>query len=184
VRIPAFLTASLVEEVTRGLSEASFRQREHGEIGVEDCMEPNAILARLLLVANDPSLFAAIQAIAQCGAIGCFDGRVYRLDPASDHRDSWHTDLGDNRLVAMSVNLSSNPYVGGVLEIRDRRSRRVIHEVANLRAGDALLFKIADGLEHRVTPVEGTVPRTAFAGWFKSRPSFLSVLRGGEWSVR
>jgi 2OG-Fe(II) oxygenase superfamily len=183
VWLPGFLDAGLCEEIVDGIRQADFYEREHGHIGTEGCMEPNAILATLLFIANDHRLFEAIRLITGCAAIGCFDGRVYRMQPSSGHHDSWHSDMADHRMVAMSVNLSEERYRGGDLQIRDLRSGDVVHEASNPRRGDALVFRLAEYLRHRVTPVEGPAPRTAFAGWFKSRPTFHSVLRGAGWSA-
>ena len=183
VRLPDCLDIGVLEEVAAGLATAAFPRRDHGRIGTEGCMEANALLARLLFAANDPGLFAQVRAISGCGEIGCFDGRVYRLDPTRADHDSWHTDLGDHRLVAMSINLGSEPYAGGALQIRDTETGAILHQEADLGPGDAVLFRLGRRFQHRVTQVEGAVPRTAFAGWFKSRPSFLSVLRGAPWSA-
>jgi len=59
----------------------------------------------------------------------------------------------------------------------------VTARVGGTSLGDAVIFRIADHLRHRVSPVEGDVPRVAFAGWFKSAPSFRSVLAGGPWTA-
>jgi hypothetical protein len=75
-------------------------------------------------------------------------------------------------MVAMSINLSAKPYSGGVLEIRTRESGKVLHRTANTGPGDAILFRVAPGLQHRVTAVEGEVPRTAYAGWFIAGTDF------------
>jgi hypothetical protein len=92
--------------------------------------------------------------------------------PGSGHYDSWHDDLGDYRLVAMSLNLSREVYSGGVLRIRHHATGQIVHAVANTGLGDAILFRITPELDHYVTEVEGAVPKTAFAGWFKSQPHF------------
>ena len=85
-------------------------------------MDSNATLAWLLLLVNDARMLEVVQSISGCGPIGHFDGSVYRLEPSADHYDSWHSDLGHGRLVAMSINLGRRPYEGGALEIRDRRT--------------------------------------------------------------
>jgi hypothetical protein len=146
-------------------------------------MEANSTLATLLLAANDARLFGVIREISGCGAIGCFDGRVYRLAADSGHHDSWHSDVADNRMIAMSVNLSPEHYEGGVLQIRERDSEEILHQEPAPDPGDAIIFRLDESLRHRVTAVEGEVPRTAFAGWFKSRPSFAEVLQGAGWSA-
>ena len=91
--------------------------------------------------------------------------------------------MGDNRLVALSVNLTSERYEGGELQIRDAASGEVTAEVGRTAVGDAVIFRIAERLRHRVSPVRGDVPRIAFAGWFKSAPSFRLVLAGGPWTA-
>jgi hypothetical protein len=83
----------------------------------------------------------------------------------------------------MSVNLTTSRYEGGRLQIRDQGSGEVTAEVGGTELGDAVIFRIAEHLRHRVSPVEGDVPRVAFAGWFKSAPSFRSVLGGGPWTA-
>src|SRR5205085_5768791 len=179
VMLPGFFDAGFMDEIAPAIQRAEFYRREHGKIGAEGCMEANAALARLVFAVNDPRVFEAIDAITGCGSIGCFDGRVYRLGASGSDRDSWHSDLGDNRLAAMSVNVGSETYLGGELQIRDARSQQMVNSVRNATPGDAVLFRITPDLEHQVTAVEGSSPRTSFAGWFKSRPSFRAVLEGG-----
>lgn len=182
VRLPGFLDRELYDQFVPAIGSAEFYERHHGSIGLESCMKVNATLASLLFLVNDERLFEAIRAITGCGPIGCFDGRVYRINPSSDHYDSWHSDAGADRMVAMSLNLSPEAYTGGVLQIRDVRSPEVIHEAPNVGRGDAVIFRVGDDqLQHQITPVTGSVSKTAFAGWFKSRPSFHSVIRGGGW---
>jgi hypothetical protein len=77
----------------------------------------------------------------------------------------------------MSINLSTDAYQGGVLEIRDCESSHMVHGVANTGFGDAIIFRIARHLKHRVSTVEGTVPRTAFAGWFYPQPDYQTWLK-------
>jgi 2OG-Fe(II) oxygenase superfamily len=178
-----FLQPRLLDELLPRVERTGFRPRGHGSIGTEDSMEAGGPLASLLLAANDPRLFEFVMKVTDCGAIGCFDGRVYRLDPTRGHGDSWHSDVGDNRLVAMSVNLTTERYEGGQLQIRHAQSGEVTAEVGGTALGDAVIFRIAERLRHRVSPVGGDVPRIAFAGWFKSAPSFRSVLAGGPWTA-
>jgi hypothetical protein len=68
----------------------------------------------------------------------------------------------------MSVNLSLRGYEGGIFQLREWSSKRILAEIANTGWGDATLFRISAELEHQVTEVTGEQPKTAFAGWFKS----------------
>ncbi|HJS49885.1 MAG TPA: 2OG-Fe(II) oxygenase [Gaiellaceae bacterium] len=174
--IPHLLEPALAEEIASRIEIADFYRREHDGIGVEDCMEVNGTLAWLLLLVNDQRVLEVVRSITGCDPIGHFDGRVYRLEPSTEHYDSWHGDVGDGRLVAMSINLGRRAYEGGALEIRDRRTGETVR-VRSDHVGDALLFEIGTHLEHRVLPVGGRTGRTVFAGWFKAGPNFLSVLR-------
>jgi hypothetical protein len=148
----------------------------HEGIGVELATTDEIVLSLLHLLTNDPKLFQIVQEITGCSPIGCFTGRVYRMTPGCEHYDSWHEDMMQDRMLAMSINLSSRVYSGGILQIRDRNSLQIIHEIANNGLGDAIIFRLQDSLQHRISNVEGTVPKTAFAGWFRSKPNFLSLL--------
>jgi 2OG-Fe(II) oxygenase superfamily len=183
VRLPSFFDSELFAQISREIEAARFHPRSHDGIGEETAMEPNALLARLLMMINDHSLFEMVREITGCDRIGCFEGRVYRMLPSKEHYDSWHNDLGDARMVAMTLNLSPGVYAGGLLEMRERSSKEVIAELANTGPGDAILFELAAELQHRVTPVEGSNAKTALAGWFKSSPEFVSALRKGDWSA-
>jgi hypothetical protein len=179
VRLPAFIDEPTLALVHAELRAASFHELVHKEIGpnLELCMDPNRLLGLLTFLVNSDPLFRVVEAIAGCPTIGNFSGRVYRLVPGSGHLDAWHDDLVSQRLVGLSINLSEQPYAGGVLELRDRRSSATIERVPNVRPGDAILFRLSHDLEHRVSPMEGTFPKTAFAGWFQAGPGFMEVLR-------
>jgi hypothetical protein len=177
VVLPKVFEPALLQWIQDQIGGAQFNQKMHQGIGVELCMTENSAFALLEFLTNDPRLFELVQQIAGCKRVGCFNGRVYRLTAASELYDSWHDDLGNNRMVGMSINLSSGVYRGGVLQISDWRSGEIVHDVANVGFGDAVIFRLARHLKHRVTNVEGTIPRTAFAGWFQSKPDFLSLLK-------
>ena len=179
VRLPGFLEPELLARVLGELDRAEFVDRVHEDIGsnLELCMCPNVLNVWLHLLVNRDSVFRTVQGITACGPIGCFTGRVYRVLPNAGHHDAWHSDLVDHRLVSLSLNLSPVPFQGGALQIRERVTGRIVHEVSNTGPGDALLFRIAPALEHRITDMEGAVPKTAFAGWFSSEPRGLTLFQ-------
>ena len=74
--------------------------------------------------------------------------------------------------------------MGAILEIRDRETRTVLHRASNPVAGDAVIFRLSPELQHRVTPVTGETPRTAFAGWYQTAPDIQDVLRELRVSAR
>jgi hypothetical protein len=89
---------------------------------------------------------------------------------------TWHDDMANDRKIALSINLSDARYHGGTLQIRER-PRGVGEAVPNLGFGDAIIFRVAEHLEHRVTPIVGKLPKTALSGWFCSRPRYTSLHR-------
>lgn len=179
VRLAELLEPRLLNLIQLGIKQAEFQERIHEKIGSnkELCMRSNLTVGLLHFLINSQSLFEVIQKVTGCEQIGSFEGRVYRVIPGYGHHDAWHSDMVDHRMVAMSINLSEDLYAGGILQIRDRQSGQIVHQAANTGFGGAILFRLADHLEHRVTEVEGTAPKTAFAGWFKSQPDFLSLLK-------
>jgi hypothetical protein len=179
ILLPLFLAAGFLQVIRNKIARAKFFEKVHGDsvrLSVEHCMENNAATAALHLAVNSPEFFQFIQRATGCGRIGCFEGRVYRMVPGQNHYDSWHNDVKDGRILAMSINLSTGVYEGGVLQIRDRESGQVLQEVANTGPGDAIIFRISPTLQHRLTDVTGTEAKTAFAGWFKPSPKYQVVL--------
>ena len=176
VRLPGFLDAEVLSFVQKQVEHARFDVRVHQNIGVELCLTDDMALSLLRFLSNDPKLFGVIRQITGCGRIGCFFGRVYRMVPGAGHYDSWHSDMTGNRLIGMSLNLGAHIYSGGVFRLREASSKKLLCEAANTGPGDAIVFRIAAHLEHCVTTLEGTMPKTAFAGWFQSEPEFLSLL--------
>jgi len=174
-----FLEPSLLAQVQAAMAQGEFVPTRHGTIGKELCME-TASLARhmLLLLANSAALFHVVESITGCSPVGYFDGRIYRVAATAEFSDRWHNDLVAGRLVGMSVNLGTEPFDGGRFELRE--GKNVICRVANTGPGSAILFRLREDLHHQVTAVQGTVPKTAFAGWFidaTCRESLLDLVR-------
>lgn len=180
MRLPKMFAGDLLRTILRAVDGGTFHERVHKGIGPnrELCLGGGTALGLLGFLTNDENLFRIVRRITCCAAITCFDGRVYRTLPAGGHCDAWHSDTGAHRLVAMSVNLSRDPYRGGVLRIRERSSRRIVRKVHNVGLGDAVLFRIDPRFEHRITDVQGSAAKTAFAGWFQSQPDFRSLVKG------
>ncbi len=174
LELPALVAPGLLSVFEMAVGEGNFADRLHPGIGAEVCLESGAGTAACQLVFNDPAFLAIVTRIAG-SVVRCFNGRVYRLDRQSAHYDSWHSDASDGRVVGLSVNLSREPYDGGVLEIRRAMTPEAEHAVASAGFGSAVLFRISPELRHRVTAVRGGRPRTAYAGWFRTSPDFADA---------
>ena len=168
---------ALLREIAAPIARSGFRPKKHAWLGADLTITNAAVPGALTFLINDSKLFDLVLAITGCPRIGSFGGRIYRIAPRRGQHLTWHNDMLPRRLVAMSINLASPPCEGGLLQIRDSRSHRLLHEVANRGYGDAVLFEIAPHLEHRNTAVVGRTPKTAFAGWFMSAPDYVQTLK-------
>jgi hypothetical protein len=168
IRLPGLFGADLMHMFFREMEAGNWITNQDGDIAREVLLKDIRAPAVADFVANTPELLSAVRQITGCEAIIRFHGRIYRMIPGTDHYDSWHDDCGDGRLVGMSVNLGPRPYLGGVFQFRSPGTDQVLGELPNTGQGDAILFRISEDLQHRVTPMEGAEPKTAFAGWFES----------------
>ena len=173
-----FLHPDVVSLLLPMIHTATFRPKHHDHVGSELQMESNLALHLLSFLTNDLKLFDLVQKITSCGPVGCFQGRVYKLIPDPAHILDWHHDLNEpGRLIAMSLNLSTAPFRGGVLQIREVGGARIVSEVANTGFGNAVIFRISRDLEHQVTQIQGDASRISFAGWFRSDPDIRTSWR-------
>lgn len=193
VLLPQFVEGSLLQRILRLLAQGEFTEREDKErsgtvFAREVAMAPSALIPSLFrLLLNNPVLFPPIQELMDCradsfpprkdagdGRVSSFlIGRCFKMMPGGHHFDSWHADLIHGRQICLSVNLEPDPTAAGGLEIRHRQSAatRVVPEF-----GDAVLFRVAKGLEHRGLPPAGAVPKCTFSGWFSDGPRYREVL--------
>ncbi len=177
-RLPGFLDSDLQDVVRARLRDARFIARIEDGVEIEQTLDDEATMGLFVIALNDPRVFDVVSRLTACGPIGCFTGRVYRrAERRGDaHYYPWHDDVAFGRLVGLSLNLSTEAYVGGVLQIRGAGSQAVLAEIDNRGFGDAVLFRISPSLEHQVTPVAGQAPRTVLAGWFCRQPSYADLL--------
>jgi hypothetical protein len=171
VVIPGLFAPDLLGGVQEELDRAAFDARDYDGLAGELTLDHTSpLVARLLFLLNDPALHRAVGEMTGTGPIVRFDARIYRRLPVREHYDNWHDDLaGPHRVVTMSVNLGSEPYAGGELLLRRKGEGEPFASVHNVGPGDALLFRIDPGLEHRVTSISSGV-KTALAGWFGTAP--------------
>jgi len=177
VLLPGFLDASLLGEAWSLLEGAKFEEHRHGELALDQRALPGPLGALLSLVLNDPPLLAFVSALAGSKVDG-FEGRVYRMLAGAGHFDTWHSDAGRDRRVAISINLQRGTVPTAPLQIRRRDSETVLHEVVNATPGDAVLFRVDDVHVHRIKPMEGAGTRIACAGWFYSGAGMRERLQG------
>ena len=174
VRLPAILDQELLKMIQQQLAANELDEQTESiyqEVDVTD--------GALLILLNSPQLFRILERITGGGHIGCFRGRIYQFVPGARNILEWHSDLNGKRLAAITINLNTEHYQGGVLSIREAKTKRMLCQLTNPGFGDAILFRIDERLEHSVSDVEGTVAKVALAGWFESEPEYRTLLAEG-----
>jgi hypothetical protein len=181
-RLPHLLHFELLDVVLPRLDHCSWTTHNDGRIASELVPEDLGPLSILSFVTNTPEFLDLMRRITGHESIGLFSGRIYKMEPSAGHFDSWHADIGSrhrDRLLGMSINLSPRAYQGGLFRLRDENTGQILCELLNTTPGDAIVFDISPALKHMVSPVEGSEPKIAYAGWFRSsNTDFYSALRG------
>jgi hypothetical protein len=181
LRLPRLIEPAVLNRVLEHLERAEFFSvkytNQERTLGEELRIGPDNPAIRIMsMLLNNPGLFEVIQQITSCSKIKSYLGRIRRELPNTGQHLSWHNDPDPKRLIAITVNLGVEPYVGGLFQMREKGSKRLLAEIANTGLGDAVIFQVCPGYEHRTHPVEGSVARTTCAGWFYSDPDFLTLL--------
>jgi hypothetical protein len=183
VLLPQFLSPRLLEIIREQIEGSRFRRVTHKDIGSDQFLPGHNATAALIFLLNDPEVFAAIRRITGCGPLKSVAASIRRVVAGKGKSLTWHNDKGRYRRAAITINLSERPYCGGLLQIRKTRDRHIVKEIANVGAGDAVLFRVSAALEHRNTEVIGPNHKTAFTGWFEDALSFdlsLAAQREGR----
>ena len=170
----SFLDPDERDWIERRLEDADFEQHTIEATGkTELLMTPNEVSALLLFKLCDPQMFDLVEAVTGRRPSD-FRGRTYRMMPGTVHVSPWHDDAVQSRIAAFTVNLSSRPFEGARLQIKDAASDDLLTEVGDLEFGDAVLIEISRAYQHRNSPLRGTAPKTSYAGFFY--PGELSPL--------
>jgi hypothetical protein len=180
VILPKLIEPDLVATVVKRIESAPCVPKEYDGIIAQSVIDDPLTYNLFSFLLGIPEFQRLVQRITGCRRIADFQGRIYRLNPSTGDQIVWHTDVYDHRMVTFSLNLTTQEYRGGTLQIRLRGSEEILHEVRNTGLGDAILMRVANKLFHRVLPVGGDVPRTALAGWFrweKGNENFHDALR-------
>ena len=174
--LPGFLAPPILRSLMRWIDLAKFEERHEvsARVGVFGTTlfvpESDPALFLLKFILNRPELFKFSQQVSCCDRIGNFIGRLHRTTAGSNQQIDWHHDVVDGRILGICINLSSEPYTGGVFQIRDPE-HRVKASMERTAPGDAFLFRIDKGWEHRLTAVESG-HRTVGVGWFRTGPEW------------
>jgi hypothetical protein len=174
--IPGFLNPTLLQLIQHQIERTSFQIVKHRGFGRDLRMQQTSGTASLNYLLNDRALFRFVERITGCPRIGSLTGAVRRAVAGPKNALGWHNDNISDRTVSITINLGSTRYEGGVLQIRSACSKKIVGEISNTGPGSAVIFPVSPSLEHRNTPISGAIAKTAFSGWFASKPDFADVL--------
>jgi hypothetical protein len=159
---PAFMAM-----LSKICQRAQFAPDVVDKVGHRELETPNIAGAALTLALKRASLMRWIEDATGCGPLDSIGGRVARMRPGADDHLAWHNDLNEpGRRLAITINLSRQPYEGGEFELRAVATGEVLLRHKHDEPGSALVFDVSPRLEHRVLPVTAGGPRLVYAGWF------------------
>lgn len=173
--LPGFIAPSLLPPLLKRVSLGQFDFREEALVKGSTQLMPQTdpALISLHFMLNRPALFDAVSKIADIPRPGNFLSRLHKTTSSPGEELDWHDDGTDGRLLGLNVNLSTEPYSGGVLQMRNPE-KNITGEIGQLPPGDAFLFRIANKWQHRLTPVNAGA-RTVAVGWFRSKPDWTAL---------
>ena len=172
--MPGFFSPPVLNALLKKLETSDFNLKREAFIKGSTLILPQTdpALIGLHFALNRPEVFQLASQITGIPKPGNFLSRLHRTVPDPELQLEWHDDASDGRVLGLNINLSRNPYSGGLLQIRNPGAE-VLAEVGQLPPGDAFLFRIGNKWQHRLTPVESG-ERTVAVGWFRL---------GSEWNT-
>lgn len=169
----AVVLSGLLDPAFRRMLDPALRhpfveQRVDGAPGmrhVEPGVQPASRALELAL--RRVPLLRWLERVADCGPLNHVEGEIAEHRASGEDYLSWHQDTHKpGRKLALVIDLSDIPHEGGMFELRDRKTKQLMVQHHHDQPGSALLFRIADTLEHRVLPVTQGGPRRVFACGF------------------
>ena len=115
-----------------------------------------------------PAFLRWVEAAAGCDPLSRISGVVAEIAAGTGQELGWHNDRNEGglgRRLAVTIHLSDALYDGGLFEMRDQQSGRLLVCEGARPPGSVMLFRIDRRLRHRVTQVISGGPRRVFAGW-------------------
>ena len=140
------------------------------KIGWRTVEEHDVAGCALRFALQRPTFLRWCEAAAGCETLNLVTGAVAEMAAGTDQGLEWHNDRNDGgfRRLAVAIHLSDVPYEGGLFEMCEKQSGRLLVRKGALPPGSVMLFRIDKRLRHRVTQVISGGPRRVFAGWLSA----------------
>jgi hypothetical protein len=169
--LPAALDPAFLRTILTVCRTGPYAAEYIGKIGWRTVEERDIAGCALRFALERPAFLRWVEAASGCGTVSRIAGVVAEIAAGTGQELGWHNDRNDPTLarrLAVTIQLSDAPYVGGVFEMRDEQSGRLLVREGALPPGSVMVFRIDDRLRHRVTQVTSGGPRRVFAGWLSA----------------
>lgn len=176
IAIPAAFEPELCTRMVERAARARFvADGDIEQIGTRLVEAPQLIGRAISLLLHSADLLHWLEEVTGAGPLRAVAGRFAEMRASHHDALDWHDDLHDTtRRLAIIVNLSAQPFVGGQFQLRRKGETELLLRHDHPQAGSVLIVAVRPELEHRVTPVSQGGPRRIYAGWFLAQPEFPS----------
>lgn len=165
--MPDFLAPDLLEVIRAKCNAATFKPIPTEGLGAMEVEWPRRAGLALSLALSRPALMHWLSEATQCGPLARADGRIAQGRAGQHHHLDWHDDQIDPaRRLAITINLTETDYEGGLFELRELASGKVLTMHRHIEIGGMLVFQVSPDLQHRIMPISGGGPRRVYTGWF------------------
>lgn len=159
--------ASFLATLRRICNAAHYAPEVVGGLGHRMAETPSRAGRAITLALRRADTVRWVERAAGRGPFVGVDGRVIEARADSEDQLVWHNDMNDTRRrLGITINLSEQEYEGGMFEMRETATGRMVTRHHHKEMGAALLFAVSSRYEHRVLPVVSGGPRRIYTGWF------------------
>ena len=168
ITLPSALDPAFLRTILAICRRGSYVPDYIDKIGWRIIEEPDVAGCALRFALQRPTFLRWVEATAGCETLSRISGVVAEISAGTGQELGWHNDRNDGglgRRLAVTIHLSDVPYDGGLFEMCERQTGRLLVREGALPPGSIMLFRIDNRLRHRVTQVISGGPRRVFAGW-------------------
>lgn len=161
------LDSAMLDIVLGQLDRGGFMPETIGKMGEREVEMGSRAGAGLMLALKRRNLLDWLERATGCGPLDTVAGVITQARAGLPHQLGWHDDREDvRRKLAVTINLGTEPYEGGLFEIRRKETHEPLFAHRHTELGTALIFQVAPDIQHRIHPITAGGPRRVFAGWF------------------
>jgi 2OG-Fe(II) oxygenase superfamily len=165
----AAFSPALCDQIMRSAAAAEFIDDDVEYIGTRQIAASQGIGKSIALLLSRPAMLRWLEQATGQAPLRAVTGMLAQTRANGEDALHWHDDMGDDqRKLAVVVNLSDAPYIGGAFSMRRKGEGEPFFRHRFVRPGTVVIFAVDAALEHCVAPLISGGPRRVFAGWYMS----------------